>query len=60
MHLASLDQQRELMRYMTNLNDWLDRDVNDRQNEMRGVSARVDHLSNVVDRLADAMRRPGT
>lgn len=59
MHLASLDQQRELMRYMTNLNDWLDRDVNDRQDEMRGVSARVSRLSDDINRLANALRPQG-
>jgi hypothetical protein len=29
---------------MRSLNDWLDRDVRDRQHELRGVSARVDQL----------------
>ena len=32
------------MRYMNALNDWLARDVRDRQNEMRGITARVDAL----------------
>jgi hypothetical protein len=32
------------MRYMRGLNDWLARDVHDRQNELRGVIARVDAL----------------
>jgi len=32
------------MRYMRGLNEWLERDVYDRQNELRGVVARVDEL----------------
>ena len=39
-----MDQQRELMRYMRGLNEWLARDVNDRQSELRGVTARIDQL----------------
>jgi hypothetical protein len=42
--LATVDQQRELMRYMRGLNEWLERDVHDRQSELRGVVARVDQL----------------
>ncbi|KAL4072230.1 hypothetical protein J3A83DRAFT_2998081 [Scleroderma citrinum] len=42
--LATVDQQRELMRYMRGLNEWLARDVNDRQSELRGVTARIDQL----------------
>jgi hypothetical protein len=34
------------MRYMVGLNQWLERDVQDRQVELRGVSARVDELRN--------------
>ncbi|KAG5637894.1 hypothetical protein H0H81_002779 [Sphagnurus paluster] len=41
---ASVEQQRELMRYMRALNDWLARDTNDRQNELQGLNARVDRL----------------
>ena len=37
--LATVDQQRELMRYMRGLNEWLERDVYDRQSELRGVVA---------------------
>ena len=33
--LATVEQQRELMRYMRGLNEWLERDVHDRQSEMR-------------------------
>ena len=32
------------MRYMRGLNEWLARDVNDRQSELRGVTARIDQL----------------
>ncbi|KAJ7756962.1 hypothetical protein B0H16DRAFT_674985 [Mycena metata] len=46
--LATVDQQRELMRYMRGLNEWLERDVHDRQAELRGVVARVDQLSNDI------------
>jgi hypothetical protein len=50
--LASIDQQREIMRYMRALNEWLDRDVRDRQSELRGVSARVDQLREDLGRMA--------
>ena len=46
--LATVDQQRELMRYMRGLNEWLERDVYDRQSELRGVVARVEQLSNDI------------
>lgn len=42
--LATVDQQREFARYMRGLNEWLERDVHDRQAELRGVVARVDQL----------------
>jgi hypothetical protein len=51
MHLAALEQQRELMRYMNSLNEWLGHDVEDRQAELRGVAARVDRLRDDVNRL---------
>ena len=51
MHLASLEQQRELMRYMNLLNEWLGRDVEDRQSELSGVSARIDQLRADLDHL---------
>jgi hypothetical protein len=51
MHLASLEQQRELMRYMNSLNEWLGHDVEDRQSELRGVSARVDRLAEDLQRV---------
>src|SRR6266702_4602210 len=51
MHLASLEQQRELMRYMNSLNEWLGHDVEDRQAELRGVSDRLDQLHDDLNRL---------
>jgi hypothetical protein len=57
--MASIDQQREIMRYMRGLNEWLERDVHDRQAEMRGVSARVDQLRQDLGRLSQAIL-PGT
>ena len=51
MHLASLEQQRELMRYMNSLNEWLGHDVEDRQAELRGVSARMDQLRDDLNSL---------
>jgi hypothetical protein len=51
MHLASLEQQSELMRYMNSLNEWLGHDVGDRQAELRGVSDRIDELRGNLDRL---------
>ncbi|KAH9993287.1 hypothetical protein BJV74DRAFT_884401 [Russula compacta] len=51
MHLASLEQQRELMRYMNSLNEWLGHDVEDRQAELRGISARIDQLRDDLSHL---------
>ena len=39
------------MRYMRGLNEWLARDVHDRQAELRGVAARVDDLTEYIRRL---------
>ena len=47
-----MDQQRELMRYMADLNNWLARDVQDRQAEIRGVNARIENLRREVNNLA--------
>ncbi|KAG5645171.1 hypothetical protein DXG03_006795 [Asterophora parasitica] len=41
---ASIAQQREMMRYMEQLNGWLQRNTVDRLDEMRGLNARVDEL----------------
>ena len=35
-----------MMRYMRALNDWLARDVEDRQREIRSLGARIDQLRN--------------
>jgi hypothetical protein len=51
MHLAALEQQRELMRYMNSLNGWLGHDVEDRRTELRGVAARIDQLREDVNGL---------
>lgn len=42
--MATMDQQRELIRYVRNMNEWLESDVRERQNEVRGVSTRIDQL----------------
>ena len=47
-HAASIDQQREISRYLTSLNDWLQRDVHDRHSEIRAVTARVDQLRDLL------------
>jgi hypothetical protein len=44
MHLASLEQQRELMRYMNSLNDWLGHDVEDRHTELQRIFDRLDQV----------------
>ena len=46
--VATIDQQREIMRYMRGLNEWLERDVHDRQSEIRAVAARVDQLRDLL------------
>jgi hypothetical protein len=46
------------MRYMRGLNEWLERDVHDRQAELRGVSARVDQLRNELGRFGIPLARP--
>ena len=46
--LATVDQQREFARYMGGLNDWLERDVYNRQSELRDVVARVEQLSHDI------------
>lgn len=49
---ATVEQQRELMRYMADLNNWLARDVRDRQAEIRGVNARIENLRRDLGTLA--------
>ena len=51
---ATTDQQQELVRYLTDLNQWLARDVNQRRNEIRGVEDGIENLRNRLhDRLSD-------
>ena len=40
--LATVDQRRELIRYMGGLNKWLERDAHGGRSELRGVIARID------------------
>ncbi|TFK53121.1 hypothetical protein OE88DRAFT_1807017 [Heliocybe sulcata] len=56
---ASIEQQREIMRYLRGLNEWLARDVHDRQAEIRGVSARVDRLRDDLDRVGQPQYAAG-
>jgi hypothetical protein len=42
------------MRYMTELNNWLARDVRDRQAEIRGVNARIENLRRDIGTLASS------
>lgn len=37
------------MRYLTELNDWLGRDSQDRQSEFRGIETRIDVLNTRID-----------
>ncbi|PCH37434.1 hypothetical protein WOLCODRAFT_158154 [Wolfiporia cocos MD-104 SS10] len=57
-HNASLEQQREIMRYLRDLNDWFARDVHDRHAEVRGVNERLDHIDDVLEELRHG-RGPG-
>lgn len=49
--MASIDQQREIMRYMRGLNEWLERDVHDRHSEIAGVNARIERVREDLGRL---------
>ncbi|KAF8555433.1 hypothetical protein OG21DRAFT_903792 [Imleria badia] len=53
-----MNLRRELTRYTSRLNDWLTRDVQDRQAELRGVTARVDQLREDLGHL-DVGAGPG-
>ena len=46
--LATFEQQLELMRYLRRLNRWLERDAQDRTDELRGIFERVHRLRGVV------------
>ncbi|TCD63586.1 hypothetical protein EIP91_005194 [Steccherinum ochraceum] len=54
--VATIDQQREMMRYLRGLNEWLERDVRDRQDEMRSVTERIRELNNLVEQLMQGGR----
>lgn len=56
-HVATIEKQREIMRYLRGLNEWLERDVHDRQSEIRSVNARLDNLADHFDDMLG--RRPG-
>jgi hypothetical protein len=57
--VATVDHQRELMRYMRGLNEWLEHDVHDRQTELRCVAARVDQLRMELGQSGILDRRQG-
>ncbi|KAG9045873.1 hypothetical protein FS837_005541 [Tulasnella sp. UAMH 9824] len=40
----ALDHQREVIRYLGDLNGWLERDAHDRQTDMTSLAARLDRL----------------
>lgn len=49
--MASVEQQNLLIDHLNRLNQWLTGDQQDRQNEMRGIYARVDQLREDLNRL---------
>lgn len=49
--MASVEQQNLLIEHLNRLNQWLTGDQQDRQNEMRGIYARVDQLRDDLNRL---------
>jgi hypothetical protein len=51
------DQQHEIIRYLGGLNTWLERDVIDRQFELRALTERMDQLR---DELLNRLGRPST
>ncbi|KIL66028.1 hypothetical protein M378DRAFT_177981 [Amanita muscaria Koide BX008] len=54
---ATYQQQQDLVRYMRELNEWLARVVNGRQDELNAVNTRLDFLTSVLLNLG---RRPET
>ncbi|KAG6890494.1 hypothetical protein C0992_000986 [Termitomyces sp. T32_za158] len=48
---ASVQQQRGIMDYMRNLNEWLRRDTDGRLNELQGLNARVDELRDAIQNV---------
>jgi hypothetical protein len=53
--MASVEQQNLLIDHLNQLNRWLTGDQQDRQNEMRGIYARVDQLREDLNRLYRGM-----
>ena len=53
--MASVEQQNLLIDHLNRLNQWLAGDQQDRQNEMRGIYARVDQLRDDLNRLYQGM-----
>ena len=53
--MASVEQQNLLIDHLNRLNQWLTGDQQDRQNEMRGIYARVDQLREDLNRLYQGM-----
>ncbi|KAI0943617.1 hypothetical protein AcW1_002739 [Taiwanofungus camphoratus] len=54
--LATIDQQREIMRYYRDLNEWIARYVQDRQAEIQGVHHHIDQVRE--DIMEQLLRRP--
>ncbi|KZT04943.1 uncharacterized protein LAESUDRAFT_702914 [Laetiporus sulphureus 93-53] len=52
-HSASIDQIREIMRYLRDFNEWHGRDVQDRHTEMSGLSTRIDQIGGLLNELLD-------
>ena len=50
-------QTGELLRYMADLNRWLEQDVTDRQRELRGVLANINDLRDQMENLMQGKPR---
>ena len=46
-----MDQERELMKYMSGFNDWLERGAQDQQAELQAVADRVDQSRDDLQRM---------
>lgn len=57
--MANIENNREVMRYLRELNEWLARDVHDRHAEVRGLNARVDELRDLMRDVLDGRRPEG-
>lgn len=47
---AVLDQQREIIRYMRSLNEWIGRESQDRTTEMNRVIGSLDAVRQIMDK----------